>query len=278
MTPPDISGEDFRPFEIVDGGVESGIVLLCDHARNTLPDGYGSLGLPASEFDRHIAYDIGAEELTRKIAARLGCAAVHSCFSRLLIDPNRGEDDPTIVMRLSDGTVIPGNHPISPSEIEARIKRYHAPYHDAIDAMLDRAMSEGSVPMVFSIHSFTDHWKGVKRPWDAAILWDNDPRLSRFMIEGLRRRNDLTIGDNEPYDGALKNDTMYRHCVKRGLAHALLEVRQDLIGASSGVDSWVDIIAPLLEEAAAMPDMHVVRYFGSRTDGSDRDGLNDKDG
>ncbi|MEM8749919.1 MAG: N-formylglutamate amidohydrolase [Pseudomonadota bacterium] len=257
-----------RPFEIIEGDTSSGILLLCDHARNSLPDEYGSLGLPEAEFGRHIAYDIGTEALTRALAERLGVPAVHSCFSRLLIDPNRGEDDPTIVMRLSDGTVVPGNHPISDAEIQSRIERFHAPYHNAIDEMLERMMASGNPPLVFSIHSFTPHWKGVARPWHAAMLWDADPRLPKFIIDGLRETTPFMIGDNEPYDGALRNDTMYRHATKNGLAQGLIEVRQDLIADETGVAEWCNIIAPLLEAANARPDMHEQRYFGSRTDGT----------
>jgi predicted N-formylglutamate amidohydrolase len=44
---------------------------------------------------------------------RLGVPAVLSCFSRLLIDPNRGEKDPTLIMQLSDGAVVPGNADIT---------------------------------------------------------------------------------------------------------------------------------------------------------------------
>ena len=83
------------PYFIVDGDPEAGIVILCDHARNRVPETYGSLGLPSTEFERHIAYDIGAEAITRGLAERLKCPAVLSNFSRLLINPNRGEDDRT---------------------------------------------------------------------------------------------------------------------------------------------------------------------------------------
>jgi len=264
--------QPFSPFELIDGDPSAGLLLLCDHARNTLPEEYGSLGLPAAEFERHIAYDIGAEALTRKLAARLGVPAVHSCFSRLLIDPNRGEDDPTIVMRLSDGTVIPANHPIDAGEITNRIERFHAPYHAAIDVMLDTMIGSGVNPMVFSIHSFTPTWKGLARPWQVGFLWDNDPRLSRFLIDGLQREPSLTVGNNEPYDGALKNDTMYRHATRRGLAQALLEVRQDLIADDTGVEMWSDYLAPLLEQANTIPDMHKIEFYGSRADGTARMG------
>lgn len=260
----------FKPFEKIEGAPDRGIVLLCDHARNTLPEEYGSLGLPASEFERHIAYDIGVEALTRGLANALGAPAVHSCFSRLLIDPNRGEDDPTIVMRLSDGTVVPGNHPITADEINSRITRFHAPYHHAVDEVIDACMAAGTNPLIFSIHSFTHAWKGTPRPWHSAMLWDADPRLPQFMIEGMRRDPDLVVGDNEPYDGALRNDTMYRHATVRGLAQGLIEVRQDLIADQNGVDEWVSRLAPLLEEANGRADMHEIRHYGSRTDGTAR--------
>lgn len=256
----------FSPFEIVDGDPASGIIFLCDHARNNLPEEYGDLGLPASAFERHIAYDIGAEALTRKLAKRLDAPLIHSCFSRLLIDPNRGEDDPTIVMRLSDGTIVPGNHPISDKEIRGRINRFYAPYHRAITEVIDASLERNVNPIIFSVHSFTPGWKSVQRMWDAAMLWDADPRLPRFMIEGLQKDPQLTIGDNEPYDGCLRNDTMYKHATKRGLAQGLLEVRQDLISETAGVELWADRIAPLLEAANQQADMHEVRYFGSRSD------------
>ena len=264
--------EDFTPFEIIDGDLTSGILLLCDHARNILPRAYGTLGLSESEFERHIAYDIGAEALTRALAARLAAPAVHTCFSRLLIDPNRGEDDPTIVMRLSDGTVVPGNHPISREEIAHRISNFHAPYHNAIEDVIESIAETGTNPIIFSIHSFTPSWKGIERPWHATMLWDADPRLPLFMVEELAKEEGLIADDNEPYDGALKNDTMYQHATNRGLAQGLIEVRQDLIADEQGVEEWADRLAPILVKAIARPDMHEIRYYGSRTDGTAANG------
>ena len=260
--------DDFTPFETLDGDLSSGILLLCDHARNTVPKEYGSLGLPQSEFDRHIAYDIGAEALTRALAARLNAPAVYSCFSRLLIDPNRGEDDPTIVMRLSDGTVVPGNHPISRAEIDRRISNFHAPYHDAIENMIERIWETDTTPIIFSIHSFTPSWKDQNRPWHATMLWDADPRLPSFVVKELAKEDGIVTDLNEPYDGALKNDTMYQHATKRGLAQGLIEVRQDLIANNEGVVAWADRLAPILVKANGRADMHEVRHYGSRTDGT----------
>ena len=126
----------FAPFEIVEGDRSRGLVLVADHARRDLPEEYGDLGLPASEFDRHIAYDIGVEMVTRKLAALTGAPAVIAGFSRLLIDPNRGEDDPTLIRQLYDGTVVPANYPMAAEERERRLDRFYRPYHDAVGAMI----------------------------------------------------------------------------------------------------------------------------------------------
>ncbi|MCM2290890.1 N-formylglutamate amidohydrolase [Allorhizobium sp. BGMRC 0089] len=262
---------DFSPFELIGGDETKGLVLLADHAMNRLPQSYGSLGLPDQAFARHIAFDIGIEGLTRKLAERLGVPAVLGCFSRLLIDPNRGEDDPTLVMKISDGAIIPGNHPITSEEWQRRIETYHRPYHEAVERVIGAvAAASGKAPLVLSLHSYTPAWKGVPRPWHAAVLWDSDDRAVLPLLAALRAPGDLLIGDNEPYDGALKGDTMYRHCMVKGLPHALLEVRQDLIGDEAGIEGWAERLAPIFERLNADPTLHDYRLFASRTGPYDR--------
>lgn len=257
---------EFESYEIIDGDYTRGMILLADHAMNRLPPGYGSLGLDASAFQRHIAYDIGIEGLTRRLAAQLGVPAVLSCFSRLLIDPNRGEDDPTLIMKISDGAIIPGNYPISQEEWEYRLNTFHRPYHRAVDAAISQvAAKAGKAPLVLSLHSYTPAWKGVPRPWHAAVLWDTDHRAVHPLINMLGSTGEVLVGDNEPYDGALKNDTMYRHCMMRGIPHALLEVRQDLIGDDNGIDGWANRLLPIFNELNERPDLHEYKLFASRT-------------
>ncbi|MCQ1835701.1 N-formylglutamate amidohydrolase [Neorhizobium galegae] len=257
--------QDFIPFEIIEGDYDSGMVLLADHAMNRLPARYGSLGLPASAFHRHIAFDIGIERLTRHLAAMLNVPAVLGCFSRLLIDPNRGEDDPTLIMKISDGAIIPGNHPIMQEEWDFRLDTYHRPYHRAVERTIAKAGASGRAPLVLSLHSFTPFWKGVARPWHAAVLWDSDDRAVTPLLELLGKPGDIVVGDNEPYDGALKGDTMYRHCMMSGIAHALLEVRQDLIGDETGIAAWAERLAPVFKTLNADPTLHEYRIFPSRT-------------
>ncbi len=229
----------------------SPFLLVCDHASNHVPAEFASLGLPPAEFERHIAWDPGAAPLVEALAARLAAPAVLSCFSRLLIDPNRGTDDPTLVMRLSDGTVIPGNRHVSEADVAERIARFHDPYHRTIEDAIERALAIGIAPALISIHTFTPIWRGAPRPWHAGILWDRDDRLARLFLDGLRADPALFVGDNEPYHGHLENDCMHRHGTSRGLAHVLLEVRNDLLATPEGVSHWCDRIAGVLEEAMA---------------------------
>jgi predicted N-formylglutamate amidohydrolase len=70
----------------------------------------------------------------------------------------------------------------------------------------------------------------------------------------------LIVGDNEPYHGALEGDTLNMHGTKRGLAHALVEIRQDLIDRKSGVDEWAGRLARILEPVMNDPTLHEVRF------------------
>jgi predicted N-formylglutamate amidohydrolase len=252
-------------FEIVAGAADAGVVVIADHASNAMPAEYASLGMPAAELRRHIAYDIGVAALSRAMAATLGCPAVLSRFSRLLIDPNRGDDDPTLVMRLSDGAIVPGNARVDDAEVRRRQERFALPYHRAVTGVIDRMIATGPAPAVVSIHSFTPVMKGRARPWHVGVLWDADPRLPAPLLEALRRDPDIVTGDNEPYDGALEGDSMMRHGTSRGLAHALIEVRQDLIVEDSDAARWGEKLAAVLEPLLASPDMHAIRQHGTRT-------------
>lgn len=265
-----VAAEAAEGYRRLAGSLAPGVILLCDHAENDLPSSYGTLGLPPKELLRHIAYDIGARAVTELMAARLGAPAVLTRVSRLLIDCNRGEDDPTLVMRISDGAIVPGNRVLPASEREARIRRFYRPYHAAVAALIDEALAAGVVPVLVSMHSFTPVWRGAPRPWHAAILWDKDPRLALPLLDALRADPALIVGDNEPYAGALKGDCLWQHGTARGLAHVLVEVRQDLIAEAAGQEQWAERLAGALErilaDSAAHADLKTIRLFGSHTD------------
>lgn len=238
---------DERAYEEVGGAPGSRLLLLCDHATNRVPASVagGDLGLPPEEMARHIAYDIGARGVALELARIMAAPALLTRFSRLVIDPNRGEDDPTLVMRLYDGTLIPANRHVTAAEVERRLDAFHRPYHRAIDAAIER-MGE---PALVSIHSYTPQLKGRPlRPWQVGILWHRDGRLAGPLLGRLRAQG-YCVGDNEPYSGELEGDTMSRHGTARGLAHVLIELRQDLIATPEAQALWAGRLAPIIAGA-----------------------------
>ena len=236
------------------------LLFLCDHASNAIPKGLQLLGLSEADFARHIAHDIGAARLTKALADRFDAPALLARWSRLLVDLNRGSDDPTVVMKLSDGRVIPGNRHLDREGVEDRIRKFHAPYHGAIAAAVRDAASAGIVPILVSMHSFTPNWRGHPRPWHVGILWDRDGRLALPLLERLRRERDITVGDNEPYSGELENDTLYRHGTMNGLPHVLIEVRQDLIADEAGVERWAARLKNVLDDAMQAMGAPAIRF------------------
>lgn len=236
-----------QPVELRDGDARLGLLVLCDHASNHVPDDLDRLGVAERDFSRHIAYDIGAAAVTRRLAELLGVPAILTTFSRLVIDPNRGRDDPTLVMRLSDGAIVPGNARLDAEGVAERIRRFYAPYDRAIDAAVAKADRLGAPPMIVTIHSFTPFWRAVARPWHVGILYDSDARLSVPLIEGLRADPaGYTVGENVPYGGGLPGDTIDRHATARGLPNALVEIRQDLIAGQTGQEEWAQVFSRLL--------------------------------
>ncbi len=231
---------------VLPGSAEAGLVLLCDHASNALPAEYGTLGLSAAELERHIAYDIGAAAVTEHLSRALGVPAVLSHWSRLLIDLNRGLDDPTLIMRFSDGAIVDGNRHLDGAEREERIRRYYTPYHAMVTDVLDRCVAAGAPPAILAVHSFTDIWKGVPRPWHVGVLFDSDDRLARPLIAALRAEGDLVVGENQPYRGPLEGDTLWQHGLERGLRHVLIELRQDLVATVGDQRAWGERLVRLV--------------------------------
>jgi predicted N-formylglutamate amidohydrolase len=166
-----------------------------------------------------------------------------------MIDPNRGETDPTLVMKLYDGAIIPGNRQAGAGEVEQRLRTIYRPYHEAVTRGIDRALDEGTTPSIVSIHSFTPQLRGRSpRPWHVGVLWDQDDRIAAPLLERLRAEDELVVGDNEPYTGRLKGDCMWRHGTCRGLPHVLIEVRNDLIADAAGQAAWATLLGRCLAD------------------------------
>ena len=239
----------YTPFEVCGADRPGRWLVSCDHATNIVPNWVhgGDLGLPEADMGRHIAYDIGAEGVTRKLSAALNSPAILSRFSRLVCDPNRGEDDPTIMMRLYDGTIIPANRNADAAEVEERLQRLYRPYHAAYADLANKI----SNPVICAIHSFTPRLRGRHpRPWEVGVLYADDSRLALPFLEACRAQGWCT-GDNEPYAGHLPGDAVDRHALQHGRPNVLIELRQDIIADETGQTLWANRLAPILSDVLA---------------------------
>lgn len=231
------------------------MLLVCDHASRRIPRALGELGLDQAARDTHLAWDIGAGELTRRLAKRLDAPAVLHTYSRLVVDCNRSLDDPTAFLCEGDGRRIPGNENLGEAARRARVEACYWPYHEAVAAEIGRLSSGERVPALIAIHSFTPVLDGAGRDWDVGVLWDKDPRIPLPLIEAFRRETSLTVGDNEPYSGRSPADfTIDHHAEPAGLPHTGLEIRQDHLIEEAGIERWAERLArafgPILDNEA----------------------------
>jgi predicted N-formylglutamate amidohydrolase len=224
-------------------------VITCDHATNHVPEWVngGNLGLPAKDMARHIAFDIGAAGVTRALAAALDSPAVLSNFSRLVIDPNRGENDPTLLMQLYDGTIIPANRNADTATLSDRLEKLHRPYHTAYAELAAR--QEDTV--ICAVHSFTPQLRGrPARPWEIGVLYADDARLAVPLMAACEKAG-WCVGDNEPYVGHLPGDAIDRHGLQHNRPNVLIEIRNDLIETSANQALWAARLAPILATVLA---------------------------
>lgn len=256
-------GPEYKPpFEVLNPEGRASMILVCDHASNAIPRGLHGLGLGAEELAQHIAWDIGAAEITRRLVDRFDAPAVLSGFSRLLIDHNRAPGDPGSIPVISDGIEIPGNRDLGDAEAEWRLENFFWPYHHVITNTLAYLWRHGRAPALIAIHSFTPQIQGgAPRPWHLGILWNRDPRLARPILEWLNAQPDLCVGDNEPYSGRDLGYTMYTHAGAAGLPHVEFEFRQDLVADPAGCEHWAQLAGDALAAALADSAIHNVVHY-----------------
>jgi predicted N-formylglutamate amidohydrolase len=255
-TNPLIGRDDPAPFVVLHEHGSAPALVVCDHASRAFPKAMNRLGLPELAGWQHVAWDIGAGELARGLSHALDAPAVLAGYSRLIVDCNRHPDDPEAFRRVSDGWEIPGNAALGAFERRTRLACFFDPYHEAIAAMLADFRRRDVVPLVVSVHTFTPEMAGQARPWHIGVLWDKDEASARRLMAGLRAVEGLVVGDNEPYSGKHPCDyTIDHHAEPAGLPHVCVEVRQDTLESPAGVERWVRLLARLLRELLADPDL-----------------------
>jgi predicted N-formylglutamate amidohydrolase len=231
-------------------GGSSPLLLVADHAGNLMPRALDHLGIAEADRKRHIAWDVGLASLARMVADGIDATLIRQNYSRLVIDCNRPLDAAASIPEISEHTPVPGNVGLSGDARRERAQAIFWPYHEAIDAELDRRRDAGRATALIALHSFTPVFKSVRRPMQAALLYNRDSRLAHRLLALLREQTGLVIGDNEPYFVSDTTDyTIPAHGERRGIPHALVEIRQDLIAEEGGQKQWAQILARILPQA-----------------------------
>lgn len=241
-----LQDDEESPFLAVNEEGRSPFVLICEHASRVLPKKLGTLGLPEVELTRHIAWDIGAENVARMLSRLIDAPLMLQRYSRLAYDCNRPPESPDSIPEISEVTVIPGNRKLSAEDRLARARDIYRPFHDGVSLALDRRAAAGLKSILVSIHSFTPVYKGKERSVELGILHDRDTTLSSRLIKGFPN---VDARLNEPYgpkDGVLH--TLNLHGFARGLQHAMIEIRNDLVSSERGQDEWAQRLSvPLIQ-------------------------------
>ena len=230
---------DRPPVTTLNPSGASPFVLVCEHASNYIPARYGTLGLSESELLRHIAWDIGAADMTRGLAERLDAVAFLAGASRLLIDCNRPLNSLTSIPEVSE-IPIPGNHSIDGGERRLRALKWFEPFHSAISIHLDHRRAQRQPATVIGVHSFTPVLNGVRRKMHAGVLFSDSVKFGMAVLVDLRRNSGLDIAENAPYRIDAEDWTIPFHADQRKLTGALLEIRHDGLESTAGIDTWVD--------------------------------------
>ena len=243
------SGEP-EPVEVVRADGRSDYFLTCDHAGHAIPERLGTLGLDEVDLRRHIAWDIGAAGISRRLSELLDAALVLQHYSRLVVDCNRRPSAEDFIAELSENTVVPGNQGVSDAERAARQAEIFDPYHGAISDLLDARAAAGRQTAYVAVHTCTPVYHGVHRPWHVGVLYDKDDRLAQLVLQCLRREDELVVGENQPYFLSHERDySVPVHAEERGSLHIEFEVRQDLVESPAGQRLWGDRLAAALVEA-----------------------------
>ena len=236
-------------FTVVNPGGSSPFLLTADHAGRLIPRALGDLGISASDMDRHIAWDIGIDAVTRKLAQALDATAVLQNYSRLVIDCNRQPNVPSAFPTVSEATRIPGNEGLDEAAKLSRRRAIFDPYHAEIGGLIKERAGQGVIYV--AMHSFTPVYLQIVRGMHVAVLYNRNPHASQLLAGLLRQETGLVVGENDPYQ--VTDETDYGvpvHAEGHGLEYLEIEIRQDLIEEARGQSEWVERMARLLPNVA----------------------------
>lgn len=229
-----------KPVALVNAAGRSPWLLTCEHGGRRLPRALGDLGLEPPAFERHIAWDIGALGIARALAEQLDAPLVHQLYSRLVVDCNRPPDRPSFIPELSEATAIPGNRGLDDDARTARRGGIWQPFQDAVASAIEGRSG------LLAIHTFTDVFLGVARPWHVGFLHGLGRRLANHLHDHFAALPGIEAALNEPYRIDVDDYTIPVHGDGRGIAAVLVEIRQDLVADEAGQERWAAMLADAL--------------------------------
>ncbi|MCJ8300368.1 MAG: N-formylglutamate amidohydrolase [Pseudomonadales bacterium] len=241
---PDIKGS--KVAKIINRHGDSPFFIICEHASSHIPDCYKNLGLTGEQVQRHIGWDIGAEQLARNLALILNAPLVLQTHSRLLYDCNRPPSAASAIVQMSDGTEIPGNKNLSASEKRDRADDIYVPFHRSITELLDQRATK-SRNIIVTIHSFNPILQGVQRQLDIGFINAADPSWAETLAAAGQQYTELSIKQNQPYSSADGvTHTLEIHGSARDIENVMIEVKNTLISDAKGQRKFATILADLL--------------------------------
>ncbi|MDP2205747.1 MAG: N-formylglutamate amidohydrolase [Alphaproteobacteria bacterium] len=257
------------PYRIENAKGKAPILVVCDHASNRVPRALNGVGLTKAALEKHIAWDPGTENIGRYMSEKLDATGFFACYSRIVVDVNRGERSAECMREVSDHIQVPGNKNLSLAEKRQRLDEIFWPYHRALAAQIKGYRKKGIVPLVVSLHSFTPEMDGYKRPWHIGVLWNKEETIARRLVEELQARNPkIIVGENEPYtlkQANLTKNTIKTHAEDAGLPYVIVEFRQDLVATKRDALKWGRIFLEALAPILLDPSIYQLRRAREKT-------------
>ena len=230
----------------IDNAQENVFFFICDHASNFIPKKFKNLGLSQKQISSHIAWDIGARDLTLSLSRSTNSCCIIANFSRLLIDLNRDQQDSDIIIRQSTEGKVFGNQNLEKNQLAERL-HFHDIYHFNLRKLIKKKINENKKIKLIAIHSFTKTILNKTRACEIGILWNSRIEKVVSLIKFFQSLN-INVGNNYPYSGFFYNYTLDIHSKENMLTSFCLELRNDLINNKKGIDKWTKILKLALKD------------------------------
>lgn len=238
--------------EVINPQGAGGVLLLCEHAANHIPERYDGLGLDAAARDSHAAWDPGARALALRLSQALDAPLVAGRVSRLVYDCNRPPEAASAMPAKSERIEVPGNRNLTPEQRAERTETVYRPFCAAVSEVIAARQARGQATALITVHSFTPVYNGVARQTEIGILHDSDSGIADAMLAAAPQLPHRRIARNDPYgpeDGV--THSLKLHGIAHGLPNVMIEVRNDLLADAAGIEALAQELMTLLAPALA---------------------------